>query len=70
MKYNHSVNVVIPLELKERVNVKISKQGHEYTNKPFDITAFIQGNIIPGYKKGAIVLNVIYAGGIHLIEGC
>ena len=42
----------------------------ENTNKPYDITVFVQGNIIPGYKKGAIVLNVIYAGGIHLIEGC
>ena len=42
----------------------------ENTNTPYDITVFVQGNIIPGYKKGAIVLNVIYAGGIHLIEGC
>ena len=54
-------------------NTRIILMVHSYlenTNKPYDITVFVQGNIIPGYKKGDIVLNVIYAGGIHLIEGC
>ena len=70
--FNLNDNIVCSLKnsYNEFFSILMMHLHLENTNKPYDITVFVQGNIIPGYKKGAIVLNVIYAGGIHLIEGC
>ena len=68
--FNLNDDIVYSLEHPHFFSILMVHSYLENTNKPYDITVFVQGNIIPGYKKGAIVLNVIYAGGIHLIEGC